>query len=75
MLRSIRIGFGRERYLETLDEHAKALNARIADPESMRDEDGQVDTARRSRLEERLKDVRRAAKIRGITSGAVASSR
>jgi ATP-dependent helicase/nuclease subunit B len=71
VLRSIRIGLGRERYLETLDEHAKALNARIADPESMRDEDGQVDTARRSRLEERLKDVR---VLRGFVESLLALS-
>jgi PD-(D/E)XK nuclease superfamily len=57
VLRSIRIGFGRQRYVETLQEHAKALKARIADPQTVRDEDGE-DTGRRSRLEKRLGDVR-----------------
>ena len=56
-LASVRIGFGRERYKETLEEYVAALEKRVADSESMRDEDGQVDTQRRSRLEERLSDV------------------
>ena len=71
VLGSVRIGFGRERYLETLDEHLKALQARVADPESLRDEDGQVDTQRRALLEERLNDVR---VLRGLVKSLLAIS-
>ena len=52
---SMKIGFGRDRYLETLDEHASASRRRSADPKSLRDEDGLLDTRRRS-PEERLKE-------------------
>ena len=54
-LSSMKIGFGRERYLAILDEHAEASRRRSADPESLRDEDGELDTRRRS-LEERLNE-------------------
>ena len=48
---SMKIGFGRERYLKTLDEHVAASKLRSADPESLRDEDGLLDTRRRSPAE------------------------
>ncbi len=56
-LASMKIGFGRQRYLGTLDEHAAAWRLRSADPESLRDEDGLLDTRRRS-PDERLNEFR-----------------
>ncbi len=58
VLGGVGIGFGRERYRKALDDHAAALDRRASDPDSMRDEDGQVDPARTVRLEARLNDVR-----------------
>ena len=58
VLASVAIGFGRERYLDKLDEHAAGLRNRAADVKSMRDEDGEVDTVGPQRLEARLKEIR-----------------
>ncbi len=56
-LASMKIGFGRERYLEILDEHAEAARRRSADPESLRDEDGELEN-RRHNLDERLSELK-----------------
>jgi ATP-dependent helicase/nuclease subunit B len=58
VLGGVGIGFGRGRYLDRLKELEVGLSRRASDEESLRDEDRQVDTGRRQRLLERLKDVK-----------------
>ena len=43
VLRRLEIGFGRERYQSVLEKHVRAAERRAADPEMIRDEDGQSD--------------------------------
>jgi len=51
ILRSVGIGFGRERYLETLNKHQAALELRRRDPQPFRDEDGEAQGDQHSHLE------------------------
>ena len=47
VLRRLGIGFGRERYQSVLEKHLQAAESRAADPEIIRDEDGQSDPRQR----------------------------
>ena len=58
VLRRLEIGFGRERYQAVLEKHVRAAEARVADPEMIRDEDGQPDPGQGRRAEERLAALR-----------------
>jgi ATP-dependent helicase/nuclease subunit B len=53
VLRSLPIGFGRDRYIAALEEHLAGLRQRAADPEPLRDEDGQPEPRRPDHLEVR----------------------
>ncbi len=53
VLRSVPIGFGRDRYLGALEKHLAGLRLRAADPDPVRDEDGQPEPRRPDHLEER----------------------
>src|SRR5262249_44226872 len=54
-LASIKIGFGRDRYLTTLDDYVAASRKRFAHSDSLRNEDGEPDIRARS-LQERLNE-------------------
>ena len=58
VLRRLEIGFGRERYQAVLEKHLRAAELRAADPEMIRDEDGQPDLRQQHRAEERLTALR-----------------
>ena len=58
VLRGIGIGFGRDRYTRMLDEQIAGLEERLANPDQLRDENGEDDPERLRSLEKRLKVIR-----------------
>jgi ATP-dependent helicase/nuclease subunit B len=58
VLRGVGIGFGRDRYLQVLDEQISALDERLREPEQIRNEDDGGDPERLQRLRKRLKALR-----------------
>ena len=57
-LRGVGIGFGRDRYARMLDEQVAGLEERLANPDELRDENGEDDPERVRNLEKRLKAMR-----------------
>ncbi len=58
IFRSVGIGFGRERYLESLDKYQAALERRRRDPQPSLDEDGEARVGGHGHFEQRLAAVR-----------------
>jgi RecB family exonuclease len=58
VLRSVGIGFGRDRYTRMLDEQIAGLEERLANPDQLQDENGEDDPERVRSLEKRLKAIR-----------------
>jgi ATP-dependent helicase/nuclease subunit B len=71
VLRSIGIGFGRNRYLDLLDDHQRTWALHAADPQPARDEDGEPEPDRRQSLENRLQAVQL---LRGLVESLLALS-
>jgi PD-(D/E)XK nuclease superfamily len=57
ILRSVGIGVGRERYLESLNKYQAALELRRRDTQPFRDEDGEARVDQRGHFEKRLEAV------------------